>query len=946
MREIRHVRTLCLLGLCVALFLGTAFAEEKSWTTSTFLDFIDGELGDGGVNMYVAADGTVRLFNLWDLNNDGNFDLPIACAQDHDEQTEMFIYWADEHGFAAQRRTELSTAGAIGATTADLNDDGHVDVIIANRFDGERTDLGCYIYWGSEHGFAESHRSEIPGKACKAVAVADLNGDGHQDIVLANRGVDYHMVVDKFQKSFVYWGSPDGFSAKRRTELHTINCTDVAIADVNRDGDPDVIFANEGNRESESGVMIYLGDGTGAFSADRRVDLPGVYTSGVEVVDLNADGYVEVVLANNFYLNEKPDPPTGNSVQTYRVNSYIYWGGPEGYSTEDRTELPTLGAHAAISGDLNGDRLPDLVFANSSEDVSFIYWNGPQGFAPHRRSQITAHNAHDAAIADLDGDGYPELVFANYAHGGFFDTDSYIYWGGPDGMDDDRRTDLPTSGASAIVIDDLNGDDRMDVVFVNKIEGVSYPGGTTSSIASSGPTTSWIYWGDDQGQFSPQRRQGFPTVRGANGYINSDFNVDGHVDLLFAQNPTTIYWGGEKGFDERNTTAVPDARSSTGRTADLNRDGYLDLLISSKVIYGHKSGFSKTSRFHFTPAMKKGSTLADLNQDGWLDVISPLDDRVIIYWNAPTGFDNARTSVLAMPGKRCAMVEVADLNRDHLLDLVVVNHVDAVKPLGPGEVAIHHANPNVDAIIYWGGPTGYSAARTDALPTIGPCDTVAADCNSDGYVDLFFPSYLGGVHRSFPGYLYWNGPQGFDPSRKTDIPGFSGCGAFAADCDLDGYQDLIVANHTIVGNHRSPVWIHWGSADGYDVNRVTSLPATGVHYFALADVGNIYDRSDRYDYLSSPFDAGRAVSIKRASWKAETPFRTRVQLQIRSAATEEGLAAAAWQGPAGPNSFYKTSGTAVRSRNNNHRWIQYKVSLISPNSANTPVLHSVSIDYE
>ncbi len=940
---------LCVFLLCGGLSVGTVsvVAQDAAWTSSTFVDFSDGTLGDGGVNTYVAADGSVRLVNLWDLNDDGNFDLPIACGQDHDEVTETLIYWSNPRGFSPQARLELPTAGAMDAAVADLNRDGHADIVIANRFDGERTNLDCYIYWGGPQGFDPSRRSELPARAARAVAIADLNGDDFPDIVLANRGVDYHMVVDQYRKSFIYWGSAVGFSAKRRTELATINCTDVAIADVNRDGFPDVAFANEGNRESESGAMIYLGNARGEFSPDRRLDLPGFYTSGIEVVDLNHDAHPEIVLANMFSLEEKPDPPTGNRVQTYRVNSYIYWGSSTGYTSESRTELPTLGAHACAAGDLNQDGLPDLVFANSSEDVSFVYWNGPRGFAPQRRSQISALHAHDVTIADLNDDNFPELVFANYDHGGFFDTNSYVYWGGPDGLDDRRRTELPTSGASAVVVADLNGDRKKDVCFVNKIEGVSYAGGTTSAVAAVGPTTSWIYWGDDQGQFDPQRRQGFPTMRSVDGFANCDLNADGHVDLVFAHGatPTMIYWGSETGFDRQNHTTVPDARAGTVRTADLDRDGYLDLLINSKIIFGQPSGFSSTNRFHFDPNVGYGS-LADLNQDGWLDVISPRDNQVILHWNSPQGFNNAHTSVLELPGKHCCIVEIADLNRDRFLDLIVVNHADAAKPLRPGEVAIHHANPHVDAVVYWGGQDGYSAARTDRLPTIGPNDAVAADCNSDGYIDLFFPSYLGGVHRHFPGFLYWNGPRGFDPARKTEIPGFSGCGALVADCNLDGHQDLIVANHTIVGNHRSPTWIHWGSPTGYAADRITSLPATGAHFFSLVDIGNLYDRSDCYDYLSPAWDAGRAVLCKRISWTAETPHRTRLLLQIRTAETKQALAAARWQGPEGPDSFYTSPGANMKQPAHKHRWVQYKASLISPNSSNTPVLRSVRIDYE
>ena len=73
--------------------------------------------------MYVSADGAVRLINLWDFNNDGNFDLPVTCPQDYDVTNDLFIYWADEEGFDAGRRTQLPTEGAVAAAVADLNSD-------------------------------------------------------------------------------------------------------------------------------------------------------------------------------------------------------------------------------------------------------------------------------------------------------------------------------------------------------------------------------------------------------------------------------------------------------------------------------------------------------------------------------------------------------------------------------------------------------------------------------------------------------------------------------------------------------------------------------------------------------------------------------------------------------------------------------------------------------
>ena len=936
----------------VVIFLAAVFdthhvwSEEKKWTISSFQDFGEGTLGDGGVNTYIAANGTVRLINLWDLNSDGNFDLPVACSQDHDERVDTFIYWADENGFTQRRRSQLPTEGALAATGSDLNGDGHLDLILANRFDGEKTNLDSYIYWGSTEGFDASNRSSLPTKAAQAVAVSDLNGDGYPDIVFANGGVDYHMVVDNFQKSFIYWGSDLGYSTDRRTTLRTINCADVTIADVNRDGCPDILFANEGNSESDSGVVIYLGDPTESYSDRRRIELPGVYSSAVTVADLNGDGHNEIVLANAFRLHKKPDPPTGNNIQTYCVNSYIYWGAATGYATERRTELPTIGARAAAVGDLNGDGLPDIAFANSAEGISFIYWNSPDGFIAYRRSQVIAPLAHDVVIEDLNRDGDADLIVANYASEGFFDTVSYVYWGGPDGISRDRRTDFPTSGASGITVADFDDNGQKDIVFVNKIEGVSYGGGTTGSSAKPGPTTSWIYWGDSEGRFSPDRRQGLPTRRNTDGHINSDFNCDGFVDLLFAhfESPTIIYWGGATGFSRQNCSEVPDGEAATGRTADINRDGYLDLLLNSTVIYGQESGFSRVNRVHLAPE-GRAESLADLNRDGWLDIVSPANHQVTLFWNAPGGFDNTRTTVLPIPGKHASMAEVADFNRDSYLDIVVVIPADERKPIGPGEAPVTHANPNTESWIYWGSAEGYSAGRRSGLPTIGANNTVASDFNCDGYVDLFFPSYLGGVHRHFPGTIYWNSADGFDVKRQTSIPGYSGCGTFAADCNLDGYPELIIANHTRVGNHRSDLWVYWGSPDGYSPNVRTSLPATGPHFFSLVDIGNIHDRSDRYDYLSPPFDAGNGAVFQRISWVAETPFHTSLEFQIRTGATKRQLASAGWRGPEGPQSFYRRSGAQIAAATHGHRWIQFKASLISPNLASTPVLHSTAIDF-
>ena len=927
-------------------------AEDKNaWNTSTFLDFVDGTLSDGGYNTYISRDGTIRLINQWDLNDDGHFDLPVSCPQDYAEAPDLYVYWADKEGFHPDRRTSLPAAGAVAGAAADLNDDGHLDLIVCNRFDGEKNNLDSYIYWGGSKGLNAENRSLLPTEAANAVAVGDLNADGYKDIVFANGGACYHMTVDRFQKSFIYWGSSTGYSPQRRSTLKTIHASDVAIADLNGDGHADIVFSNEGNCEPESGATVYYGSKAGVYDEDHSAKLPGIYSSGVEVADLNSDGNIDIVLANKHRLKGKLDPPCGDVIKTHAVNSYVYWGSKQGFAADRRTELPTVMASAAAVGDLNDDGLPDIVFANGygylmygfNYNVSLVYWNSPEGFFSNKRTQIVTPSAQDCMVDDLDSDGKADLIFANYFKDGNLNIGSEIYWGAAKSLAARQRSELPTCGARGVVSGDFNGDGRKDLVYFNKLEGSIHPKATDY----------WIYWGNQQGVFDVKRRQGLPAV-GADSYFTTDLNEDGHVDLIYpGVEETVVYWGSKQGFSVQNKSELAEVGGSPlCRLADFNRDGYLDIFsVGSEhgvqILYGQKNGFSKFNSFATGIICHCYPSFADVNGDGWIDLALPLGQKesVVIYYNGPTGFSEKRTCTLSLPTAYTETVKFADLNGDGHLDMVVTNSRKKTSPPAPHGKGLYDANPRSHAQIFWGSAHGYSAKRVDKLPTVGSDMNTIADLNGDKRLDIAVANYHGGDHRQVPVYIYWNSETGFDPANRAALPADSGCGIFSADVNVDGYRELIVANHTIVGDHRAYVSVYYGGSEPYSIKRCTKLPAYGPHYFMFSDIGNLYDRSDRYDYVSPPHDAGREVNVGRVLWQAETPFRTRVEMQIRVADTRDGLRSAVWTGPIGKGSYFVESGAKPQPTRSG-RWLQYKASLISPNSANTPLLKSVTINYK
>ncbi len=131
----------------------------------------------------------VREVIARDLNGDGHVDLTLAgqVADQGSEVTGSALYWGSGAGFDPGRRTVLPTLSPGSVASADLNRDGHIDLVFANAETSKTHDPPSHIYWGSEKGFHPARRSHLQGFGAVGVTAADLNRDGHPEIVLMNR---------------------------------------------------------------------------------------------------------------------------------------------------------------------------------------------------------------------------------------------------------------------------------------------------------------------------------------------------------------------------------------------------------------------------------------------------------------------------------------------------------------------------------------------------------------------------------------------------------------------------------------------------------------------------------------------------------------------------------------------------------------------------------------
>lgn len=927
-------------SLVVALGLGliaVSLSGAERWKLDTFREFAEGSLPDAGVNIYPASDGTLRLINAFDFNRDGRPDIFLPCNHAYGETVDLSIYW-DQPGYGLHSVGRLPTEGGEDATVADLNRDGWPDLVVVSGYNGARNELNAYIYWGAAEGFSPQRRSELPTQGAEAVVAADLNGDGWPELAIANNGRTYHVAIDQNQQSYIYWNQNGAFSPDRKTTLPTINGRDVAVRDLNGDNDPDIVLVSAGNEPGEAGARIFWGQ-RGSYDVARSQFLPGEGSVAVTLADLNRDGRAEIVLVNSERIKAR-EGGIYNIVETVRLESFIYWNSAAGFAPDRRTGLPTVAGTDVAAGDLDRDGYVDLVFANEQGDASFVYWGSEQGFLHRHRLALPTHGARAVTIADLRRDGHLDVIFALAHIGSKFDVDSFVYWGGPQGPAADRRQALPTSGAAAAIVADLRNQGRDDIIFVNRQDG------------TGGETASSLYLSDahDPAVFSASKRIEVETI-GPDGYSAGDINLDGIPDLVIpGSDGVSVYWGDREGFQRSRRTSVISNYSVSARLADFNRDGDLDLALSewrpgsdrTHVYYGSPQGFSAAARTALPISGVRFHTIADFNGDGWIDIAYPLfiEEKVAIFWNSPTGFDPKNRTDL--PVNSPVTLEVADLNGDGFLDLLVPNMYDKTPP-AEKKIRSFGGSPEGDIYIYWGSQVGFSVERRQILPGIGLADIAVADLNKDGRLDLAVSSYHGGVHRHFPSYIYWQGPDGFQADRVTMLPTNSASGVMTIDYNGDGWADVLFANHHKDGSHRNNSFLYWGGPQGFSPERRLELPAKGPHLMTVTDPGNVFDRQARYAYDSPVREFAGKKAVRHVGWHGDTPAGTGISLQVRSAASREALAVAPWEGPTGAGStFASPTDTHLALKGS---FAQFRVILANPGGG-LPALDSVYLDLE
>jgi len=570
----------------------------------------------------------------------------------------------------------------------------------------------------------------------------------------------------------------------------TTRAPSVAIADFDLDGRPDLAT------KDDHFLRVRLGDGLGGFDF-----LPfsfewtwAVNGSGdIATADFNRDGTPDIAVASDSLVS---------------ILGALAPGGL--FPLDEISPEATLTSIAA--GDLNLDGASDLVVAQLPASVNVYLGDGTGQFPEPSESLVVSGlgRPSDVAIADFDLDGRPDLLVSCFA-----DDEVFVLRGDGSGQFEADGPPLEVPGVSSGVVGDLDLDGKPDLLLVSL----------------SSPLQ--VRLGDGDG--------GFPNVDalvdtvGAEAAIG-DFNLDGKPDLALGSGSGTVIRLGD------GTGAFPDAHASVEHpldrargvaAGDFDRDGRLDLVSTFDVLGSHglpdgggvfvlmnTCDELPCPGANFTPfdgspfaagSAPRGVEIADLDRDGNLDLVIPdggdAGGVTLRFGDGQGGFS---ASSLVSAGSQSFDVAIEDFDLDGALDLAVANR-------GSDSVTIHLGD----------GSGAFGIVST--ITVIGPTSVAAGDFDRDGKPDLAMVSSEGAHGNVIVRRVDGSVPlfDLVDELGNTEGPDdFLGPKEVAfGDLRRDGELDVVITHH----DQNLQVWFDHVPSEDRDLSRDLIPVPTSFH---------------------------------------------------------------------------------------------------------------------
>ncbi len=715
--------------------------------------------------------------------------------------------------FSGTKNIKTSFDQANALWPADIDGDGDLDVVSAGS-----GPLADRLKWSENTGTDENWITTVidtGSSAYRSVKTADIDRDGDTDVVACIYG----------SPGWVLWwqnvdnGTFDFDPARNIIEDTLLFAFDVEIADIDGDGFPDVVASHNGS----SRASWWKNNGDGSFWTEYQIGdtlngIKGIHIADIDrdgdedVLTANADnatwwenngdgtGWIGHVIDNNFYNataviaadidgDGDMDVVGGADTDIEGENKIAWWENRDGAGG-------SWGAHSVSTAfnnpenvycsDIDSDGDVDIL-ANSSANDLVTWWENDGSPRDDTGGDGNSWSMHDlcntidapraVCAADLDSDGDQDVLAA--AH----DGDTISWWknetihGSASFLEEAIVYTLAFHNPRSVYSADVNNDGEPDIL--------------SASTAFPDALLEW-FPGNGDGTF------GDPQLISDNASSNnnqlcvfaSDIDGDGDMDALSAsRSDNKIAWyenlgGGNFGSTATNQKIIDNnsIEAACVYAADMDGDGDMDVLSAStgaNRIAWHENTAGDGSTWD---TVIVSSTLqepyavsaADLDGDGDMDIVAAAGTSSEIVWYENDDGFTERTLSTSTSSWNVRSIVPVDLNSDGTIDIVAgsVSYGTAwYKNTGGGNFGIISNND----IVINGDVVQITSVH-------------AADFDSDGDPDIGVTSY------NSPNLTWFENGNAWD---RKDLPANADYvyDITSADFDSDGDVDIVTGHY-------------------------------------------------------------------------------------------------------------------------------------------------------